>query len=138
MQVTYTSKWRRSYEQLLRRLMLLPSKPAVLLLQAYPWWMSFGDGLWQGLYYRKTETEMTVLAQVNVTLIGGCLAVVATSTIQGCRGACACSRAEGQLAAKPGCSNSKCPVDHIQLHVPSCSRSTTTCLSCRYGRLPGG
>ncbi|KAI7842797.1 hypothetical protein COHA_003543 [Chlorella ohadii] len=61
--ISYASKFRRRYEQLLRRLLLLPSKPAVILLQAYPWWMSFGDGFWQGLYYREPETELTVLGQ---------------------------------------------------------------------------
>ncbi len=64
-QISYASKFRRGYEQLLRRLLLLPSKPAVILLQAYPWWMSFGDGFWQGLYYREPETELTVLGQVS-------------------------------------------------------------------------
>lgn len=64
-QYSYTSKQRRRYEQLLRRLLLLRSQPAVVLLQAYTWWCSFGDGILQGLYYREPEIEMTVLGQVT-------------------------------------------------------------------------
>lgn len=63
-QYSYTSRFRQVFEQLLRRLLQLPSKPAVLLLQHYPWWRSPRDGVPQGLYYREPETEMTVLGQV--------------------------------------------------------------------------
>ncbi|KAI7846321.1 hypothetical protein COHA_000158 [Chlorella ohadii] len=60
---SYDSPGRRAFELLLRRLQAMPSRPAVLLLQMYPWWQAFGDGATQGLYYREPETEMTVLAQ---------------------------------------------------------------------------
>lgn len=66
-QYSYTSKARRCYEQLLRRLLRWPSQPTVLLLQYYPWWRSLGDGILDGLYYREPETEMTVLGQVKGT-----------------------------------------------------------------------
>jgi hypothetical protein len=51
------------FERLLRRLLLLPSKPAVLLLEFYPWWMSFGDGVFQGRFNRQPEIDQTVLGQ---------------------------------------------------------------------------
>lgn len=64
-QYSYVSPHRRSYEQVLRRLLRLPSKPAVLLLQTYAWWFSHGDGIPEGLYYKEPEIEMTVLGQVS-------------------------------------------------------------------------
>lgn len=65
LQYSYASRVRRVYEQVLRRLLLSPSKPAVVLLQMFPWWRSPGDGVPDGLYYREPETEMTVLGQVT-------------------------------------------------------------------------
>ena len=65
LQPSYDSPGRRAFELLLRRLQAMPSRPAVLLLQMYPWWQAFGDGATQGLYYREPETEMTVLAQAS-------------------------------------------------------------------------
>lgn len=59
---------RRPYEQLLRSLLRLPSNPAVLMLQVYPWWRSARDGIPEGLYYREPEIEKTVLAQVSCGL----------------------------------------------------------------------
>ena len=65
MQVTYASPQRRTYEQMLRRMLQRPSQPTLLLLQYYPWMRSFADGVTQGLYYREPETEMTVLGQAS-------------------------------------------------------------------------
>ncbi len=64
-QVSYASPQRRTYEQMLRRMLQRPSQPTLVLLQYYPWMRSFGDGVTQGLYYREPETEMTVLGQVS-------------------------------------------------------------------------
>ena len=64
-QVSYASRQRRTYEQMLRRMLQRPSQPTLLLLQYYPWMRSFGDGVTQGLYYREPETEMTVIGQVS-------------------------------------------------------------------------
>ncbi|PSC68081.1 hypothetical protein C2E20_8267 [Micractinium conductrix] len=54
---------RRSYEQLLRRLLALPGRPAVIMLHHYGWWEAAGDGLDRGLYYRQPEADLTTLAQ---------------------------------------------------------------------------
>jgi hypothetical protein len=62
-EVSYASPQRRTYEQMLRRMLQRPSQPTLLLLQYYPWMRSFGDGVTQGLYYREPETEMTVIGQ---------------------------------------------------------------------------
>lgn len=64
-QESFDSPIRRTYEQVLRRLLRMPSTPAVLLLQAYPWWQAFGDGVTEGLFYREPENELTVLGQVR-------------------------------------------------------------------------
>lgn len=64
-QTSYASPSRRYYEQVVRRLLRMPTNPAVLLLHYYPWWRSPGDGVAEGLYYREPETEMTVLGQVG-------------------------------------------------------------------------
>ena len=57
---------RRSYEQLLRRLLALPGRPAVIMLHHYGWWEAAGDGLDRGLYYRQPEADLTTLAQVGL------------------------------------------------------------------------
>ena len=51
--------------QVLRRLLRMPSAPALLLLMSYPWWQSYGDGISAGLFYREPETELTVLGQAS-------------------------------------------------------------------------
>ena len=65
LQQLYNSVGRRGFEQLLRRLQAMPSQPSLLLLQLYPWWQAFGDGVTQGLYYREPENQMTVLGQAS-------------------------------------------------------------------------
>jgi len=62
----FNSPPRRAYEQLVRKLLQLPSKPAVVLLHHYAWWMSSGDGKQQGLFYSEPEGQYTVLAHVRV------------------------------------------------------------------------
>lgn len=64
-QPSYNSAVRRGFEQLLRRLQAMPSQPSLLLLQLYPWWQAFGDGVTHGLYYREPENQMTVLGQAS-------------------------------------------------------------------------
>lgn len=65
LQPQYNSVGRRGFEQLLRRLQAMPSQPSLLLLQLYPWWQAFGDGVTQGLYYREPENQMTVLGEAS-------------------------------------------------------------------------
>lgn len=59
----YTSPERRSYEQLIRRLLKLPGRPAVMLLHHYAYWEAHGDGLDRGLFYREPEGQLTAFAQ---------------------------------------------------------------------------
>ena len=65
LQPSYNSVERRAFEQLLRQVQSIPSQPSVLLLQVYPWWQAFGDGVTHGLFYREPESEMTVMAQAS-------------------------------------------------------------------------
>jgi hypothetical protein len=58
----YNSFERRSYELLLRQLLSLPGRPAVLLLHHYPWWRSGGDGLESGLYWKEPEGMLTMFS----------------------------------------------------------------------------
>ncbi|KAL4442042.1 hypothetical protein ABPG77_011303 [Micractinium sp. CCAP 211/92] len=59
----FTSIERRSFEQLLRRLLSYPGRPAVMMLHHYSWFDSVGDGLNQGLYYAEPESQLSTLAQ---------------------------------------------------------------------------
>ncbi|PSC71318.1 hypothetical protein C2E20_5316 [Micractinium conductrix] len=60
----YTSSYRRGYEQLLRKLLRLPSRPAVLQMHHYAWWRAEGDGVDQGLFYvPQAESQLTVFSQ---------------------------------------------------------------------------
>ena len=61
----YTSPERRSYEQLIRRLLKLPGRPAVMLLHHYGYWEAAGDGLDRGLFYREPEGQLTAFAHVS-------------------------------------------------------------------------
>ncbi|PSC73416.1 hypothetical protein C2E20_3417 [Micractinium conductrix] len=58
----FNSPSRRAFEQLIRRLLALPGRPAVMLLHHYAWWMSKGDGLWGGLFYKEPEAQHTTFA----------------------------------------------------------------------------
>lgn len=60
--VPLNSPQRKAYEQLIRRLLALPGRPAVVLLHHYAWWMAGGDGLKGGLFYREPEGQHTALA----------------------------------------------------------------------------
>ncbi|KAL4437433.1 hypothetical protein ABPG75_004572 [Micractinium tetrahymenae] len=52
------------YEQLLRRLRRLPSRPAVVQLHYYAWWLSGTDGKQQGVFYSPpAEAQLDVLSQ---------------------------------------------------------------------------
>ncbi|KAL4854367.1 hypothetical protein ACK3TF_004885 [Chlorella vulgaris] len=54
---------RREYEQLLRRVLRLPSQPAVVLLHSYAWLLAAGDGVTEGSFYTNTEGQLATLAQ---------------------------------------------------------------------------
>lgn len=60
----YTDPQRQGYEQLLRKLLKLPGRPALLQLHAYAWWRADGDGADQGLFYAPhAESQLGVMAQ---------------------------------------------------------------------------
>ena len=61
----FTSPTRHSYEQLLRTLLQLEGRPAVILLHHYKWWESFGDGLPRGLFYPPAEAQLTTYSHVR-------------------------------------------------------------------------
>ncbi len=58
----WASPQRKAYEQLIRRLLALPGRPAVLLLHHYAWWMATHDDGRGGLFYREPEGQHTLLA----------------------------------------------------------------------------
>jgi hypothetical protein len=62
----YASKGRAAFEGLLRLLLALPSRPALLLLHHYPWWKAEGDGAAAGLFYREPEGQLTLYSHVRV------------------------------------------------------------------------
>lgn len=62
---SFTSSGRHSYEALLRQLLSLPSRPAVVLLHHYPWWKAAGDGLSSGLFYREPEGQLNTFSYVR-------------------------------------------------------------------------
>ncbi|KAL4421917.1 hypothetical protein ABPG77_005201 [Micractinium sp. CCAP 211/92] len=56
-------QWRES-EQLLRGLLQLPSRPAVVQLNYYAWWLSRAAGKQQGVFYQPpAEAQLVVLSQ---------------------------------------------------------------------------
>lgn len=59
---------RRAYEQLIRRLLALPGRPAVMLLHSFGWWVASGDGVDSGLFYAGPEAQLTTLAHVRLVL----------------------------------------------------------------------
>ena len=61
----FTSPERRTFEQLLRWLLLMDNRPAVMLLQVYPWFQASGDGVIKGLFYKEPEAQFTTLAHVR-------------------------------------------------------------------------
>ncbi|KAL4431189.1 hypothetical protein ABPG75_006445 [Micractinium tetrahymenae] len=58
----YQSPERRSFEQLIRRLLARKHPPAVLILHSYGWWNSFGDGMDRGLFYQQPELQLTAFS----------------------------------------------------------------------------
>jgi hypothetical protein len=62
---SFDSPDRRAYEQLVRKALRLPSRPAVLLLHSYAWYYAFGDGAPGGLFYPITEGHLTMLSQAS-------------------------------------------------------------------------
>ncbi|KAL4421416.1 hypothetical protein ABPG75_010707 [Micractinium tetrahymenae] len=61
----YTDSGRRGYEQLIRKLMALPGRPAILQLHHWAWWHAVGDGISDGglFYYPPAEAQLSVFAQ---------------------------------------------------------------------------
>ncbi|KAI3428291.1 hypothetical protein D9Q98_006670 [Chlorella vulgaris] len=59
----YPDPTRRGFEQLLRKLLRLPSSPAVVVLHHFAWYYSYGDGVDAGLYYRPAEAQLGTMAQ---------------------------------------------------------------------------
>jgi hypothetical protein len=66
----YASPERRGYEQLLRGLLALPRRPAVLLLHHHRWWrLGKGNALLGGLFHMPAaEAQLGVFAQVCCSL----------------------------------------------------------------------
>lgn len=62
---TYADPERRAYEQLVRKLMALPGRPALLQLHHWAWWHAVGDGVEDGglFYYHPGEAQLGVFAQ---------------------------------------------------------------------------
>ncbi|EFN55332.1 hypothetical protein CHLNCDRAFT_134328 [Chlorella variabilis] len=60
----YTDRQRMGYEQLIRKLLRMPGRPALIQLHYYAWWRSEGDGVEQGLFYfPQAEAQLTVFSQ---------------------------------------------------------------------------
>jgi hypothetical protein len=61
---------RKGFEQVLRKLLRLPSRPLVVVLHHYAWWFAvqepfvFGDPA--GLFWKGAEMQLTQYAQVHV------------------------------------------------------------------------
>ncbi|PSC75050.1 hypothetical protein C2E20_1732 [Micractinium conductrix] len=58
----WTSGGKHGFEALLRTLLALPGRPAVVLLHHYAWWKAAGDGRSAGLYYREPEVQLETFA----------------------------------------------------------------------------
>lgn len=76
------SSARRAFERLIRKLLLLPQRPAVVLVNAYNY---FFDNPRQGAYWSNVETDFTTFAQyynlVSLSVRGCCYdAMVANTT----------------------------------------------------------
>ena len=56
---------RRAYEHLLRRVLSLDSRPAVVMLHTYQWWRAAGGGVTSGLVYKEPEQQLMTLSQVR-------------------------------------------------------------------------
>lgn len=61
----YSDPERKGYEQLIRKLLKLPGRPALLQLHHYAWWHAVGDGVLDGglFYYPAGEAQLGVFAQ---------------------------------------------------------------------------
>lgn len=60
----YTDPERRGYEQLVRKLLQLPGRPALIQLHHYAWWHAVGDGVSDGglFYHPAGEAQLGVFA----------------------------------------------------------------------------
>jgi hypothetical protein len=59
----FIGRQRQGYEQLLRKLLKLPGRPAVVQVHHYAWWRAAEDGVGAGLFYfPQAEEQLTVLS----------------------------------------------------------------------------
>jgi hypothetical protein len=63
-----TSLERRSYEHVVRQLLRLGSRPAVLLLHHYSWW---GGHQPRGLFHKNPEADLTLFSHVSSGPLSG-------------------------------------------------------------------
>ena len=68
--VLFNTPQRKGFEQLLRKLLQLPSQPAVVMLHHYAWWFNQGDGASYGLFYRPAENQLGVFGEVSGSIPG--------------------------------------------------------------------
>jgi hypothetical protein len=71
----------RSYEQLLRKSLALPSQPAVLLLNHYAWWQASAEGATEGAFHARIEHMLSTLASVGALLQRKTCCVVGGGTL---------------------------------------------------------
>lgn len=119
---------RRAYEHLLRRLLALDSRPAVLLLHTYQWWRAAGSAVTKGLFYKEPEQQLTTLSHVRhgQGMQGAFSAVCAPLCPQGVRRV----NAAGSSLLLPA-------LVPANAHTPPHPRSTMMCPRSRSGQRPG-
>jgi hypothetical protein len=63
---------RKGFEQVLRKLLRLPSRPLVVVLHHYAWWHAthepYVPGAPAGLFWEGAEMQFTQYAQVHICL----------------------------------------------------------------------
>lgn len=107
---------RRSYEHVVRQLLWLGSRPAVILLNHYSWWVGKA-GETVGLFYKEPEAQLTVFSHVSAAVLPG-LAFLALVTL-----------GEGPPACISICSNPQDTLHASQAYAyNAASGSCQTCL----------
>ena len=59
----FESPARRAYEQLMRKSLRLASHAAVVQLNVYGWWNAHADGVSEGVFYARIESQLATLAR---------------------------------------------------------------------------